>query len=122
MATYTVKSGDTLSAIAAKYGVTGGYQALASYNGISNPNKLSVGQKLQIPESGSSSNKTSGQTSSNTSSSTKSAGTVKVTASALNVRKGPSTGYGILGTLGKGKQVSYSEESNGWLKISYNLF
>lgn len=120
MATYVVKSGDTLSAIAAKYSVKGGYQALASYNGISNPNRLSVGQKIQIPESGSSSNKTSGQTVSSGSTTQKSAGTVKVTASALNVRKGPGTGYGIWGTLSKGKQVSYSEERNGWLKISYS--
>ena len=46
---YTVKSGDTLSAIAKKYGTT--YQKLASYNGISNPNKISVGQKIKIPGS-----------------------------------------------------------------------
>jgi len=46
---YTVKSGDTLSAIARKYGTT--YQKLASYNGISNPNKISVGQKIKIPGS-----------------------------------------------------------------------
>lgn len=45
--TYTVKSGDTLSSIAAKYGIT--YQMLASYNGISNPNKISAGQKIKIP-------------------------------------------------------------------------
>lgn len=44
---YTVKAGDTLSGIAAKYGTT--YQKLASYNGISNPNKISVGQKIKIP-------------------------------------------------------------------------
>jgi len=44
---YTVKSGDTLSAIARKYGTT--YQKLAAYNGISNPNKISVGQKIKIP-------------------------------------------------------------------------
>lgn len=44
---YTVKSGDTLSAIAAKYGTT--YQKLASYNGISNPNIIHVGQKIKIP-------------------------------------------------------------------------
>ena len=49
---YTVKAGDTLSGIAAKYGTT--YQALASYNGISNPNKISVGQKIKIPGAGSS--------------------------------------------------------------------
>lgn len=44
---YTVKYGDTLSAIAKKYGTT--YQKLASYNGISNPNKISAGQKIKIP-------------------------------------------------------------------------
>lgn len=44
---YTVKSGDTLSGIAAKYGTT--YQKLASYNGISNPNLIHPGQKITIP-------------------------------------------------------------------------
>lgn len=44
---YTVVKGDTLSGIAAKYGTT--YQKLAEYNGISNPNVISVGQKIKIP-------------------------------------------------------------------------
>lgn len=44
---YTVKSSDTLSSIAKKYGTT--HQKLAAYNGISNPNKISVGQKIKIP-------------------------------------------------------------------------
>ena len=44
--TYTVKSGDTLSAIAAKYGTT--YQKIASDNGISDPNKIYPGQVLRI--------------------------------------------------------------------------
>ena len=47
---YTVKRGDTLSGIAAKYGTT--YQKLAAYNGISNPNIISVGQKIKIPGTG----------------------------------------------------------------------
>ena len=47
---YTVRAGDTLSKIAAKYGTT--YQKLASYNGIANPNKINVGQKIRIPGSG----------------------------------------------------------------------
>ena len=42
-----VKKGDTLSGIASKYGTT--YQVLASYNGISNPNVISVGQVIKIP-------------------------------------------------------------------------
>lgn len=45
-ATYTVKYGDTLSGIAAKYGTT--YHKLAQINGISNPNRIYPGQKLRV--------------------------------------------------------------------------
>lgn len=44
--TYTVKSGDTLSGIAAKYGTT--YQHLAEINGIANPNLIYPGQVIII--------------------------------------------------------------------------
>jgi len=44
--TYTVKSGDTLSAIAKKYNTT--YTKIANDNGISNPNKIYSGQILKI--------------------------------------------------------------------------
>ena len=44
--TYTVRSGDTLSSIAAKFGTN--YQTLASLNGISNPNLIYVGQALRV--------------------------------------------------------------------------
>lgn len=44
---YTVVAGDTLSGIASKYGTT--YQKLAEYNGINNPNLITVGQKIKIP-------------------------------------------------------------------------
>ena len=47
---YTVKAGDTLSVIAAKYGTT--YQAIAAYNGITNPNLIRVGQKIKIQTTG----------------------------------------------------------------------
>lgn len=43
---YTVRSGDTLSGIASKYGTT--YQHLAQINGIANPNKIYAGQKLRV--------------------------------------------------------------------------
>ncbi|HEY3448034.1 MAG TPA: LysM peptidoglycan-binding domain-containing protein [Myxococcales bacterium] len=45
--TYTVQSGDTLSAIGNKFGVS--FQALASLNGIANPNLIFAGQVLHVP-------------------------------------------------------------------------
>ena len=44
--TYTVKSGDTLSGIASKYGTT--TKALQNLNGITNPNLIYAGQKLIV--------------------------------------------------------------------------
>lgn len=57
--TYTVKKGDTLSSIATKYGTT--YQVLAAYNGISNPNVISVGQVIKIPAAGTQTGQTATQ-------------------------------------------------------------
>ena len=44
--TYTVRGGDTLSAIAARFGTS--WQALAQKNGLSNPNLIFPGQVLRI--------------------------------------------------------------------------
>jgi LysM repeat protein len=44
---HTVRSGDTLGAIAARYGTT--TARLAAANGISNPNVLTVGRRLRVP-------------------------------------------------------------------------
>jgi len=57
---YTVVSGDTLGKIAQKFGTT--YQELAKYNGISDPNKISVGQIIKIPNRSSSSSSSSSNT------------------------------------------------------------
>ena len=46
--TYTVKSGDNLTAIAVKYGVS--VDALAQLNNVVNKNIISVGQVLKIPK------------------------------------------------------------------------
>jgi len=46
-ATYRVKSGDTLSAIAARYGTT--TRILVQLNGIADPSRLKVGQVLKLP-------------------------------------------------------------------------
>jgi lysozyme len=48
--TYTIQSGDTLGTIAAQFGVT--VDALASANGIQDPDLIQVGQLLQIPQAG----------------------------------------------------------------------
>lgn len=45
--TYTVKAGDTLYAIAIRYNTT--VAAIAALNNIRDPNKIKVGQVLQIP-------------------------------------------------------------------------
>ena len=55
--TYTVKSGDTLSQIAARFNTT--TSALASTNHISNPNLIEVGQQLRIKNSASAQKTTS---------------------------------------------------------------
>ena len=49
--TVTVKAGDTLSELAAKLGVKGGWQALyaANPNLVKNPNLIYVGQVLRLP-------------------------------------------------------------------------
>src|SRR5690606_4292664 len=46
---YTVKAGDTLSAIAAKNKTT--VSELARINGIKNPDLIKVGQKIKLPGS-----------------------------------------------------------------------
>ena len=45
--TYTVAAGDTLSALASKYGTT--TAALQQSNQIANPNLITVGQVLAVP-------------------------------------------------------------------------
>lgn len=51
---YTVKSGDTLSAIASRYGMT--VNALVTLNGIQNANLIYPGQVLRVADSGQGSN------------------------------------------------------------------
>jgi len=49
--TYTVAAGDTLSGVAQKLGLTGGWETLYSANAgtVSNPNLIFTGQVLQLP-------------------------------------------------------------------------
>lgn len=47
MPNYTIQRGDTLSALAQRYGTT--VQALAQANGISNPDRIQAGASIQVP-------------------------------------------------------------------------
>ncbi|MEG2247083.1 MAG: SH3 domain-containing protein, partial [Peptostreptococcaceae bacterium] len=46
--------------------------------------------------------------------------TKTVNTDSLNVRSGPSTSYGVVGSLKRGTKVSVISESNGWSKIIFN--
>lgn len=54
--TYKVKSGDTLGEIAAAHNTT--VKALATLNGINNPDKISAGRELKLPSGSSTAKKT----------------------------------------------------------------
>ena len=82
---YTVKSGDSLSAIAARYGMS--YETLARLNNISNPNRIYVGQTLNLGTSGYTSHRYAASSSSNGGSYTIQAGD---TLSAIAARYGMS--------------------------------
>ncbi|HEY4332162.1 MAG TPA: LysM domain-containing protein [Ilumatobacteraceae bacterium] len=47
---YVIQKGDTLGAIAAKFGIS--RADLAAFNGITNINKIDAGEKLKIPHPG----------------------------------------------------------------------
>lgn len=98
-ATHTVKSGDTLYSIAKSNNTT--VDSIKKLNNLTS-NTIKVGQVLKVSED-------------------KKAETSeyrKVTADALNVRKGPGTSYAIVTSIKKDTKVEVlSKETNGWMKI-----
>lgn len=62
--TYTIKYGDTLSGLAREFGTT--VDALASANGIANPNIIYAGQTIIIPDGHNHNNKNNGGSTSGT--------------------------------------------------------
>jgi LysM repeat protein len=82
---YTVKSGDTLAAIASQLGVT--LSDLESYNADVNPSSLKIGQELKVPPAA------------NTPTPTPTAGRTPTPVTAITVRPGtPSAGAQVSGT------------------------
>ena len=100
---YTVKKGDTLSAIAKKNSTT--VSALAKLNNIANPDAIDIGQVLIIKKA-------------TTSTSTKSTPyTIKVAVNALNIRKDASTKHNPVGVIRDRGVYTITEEKNGWGKL-----
>lgn len=98
--TYTVKKGDTLTAIAKKYGVT--VNNIVAANGIKNPNLIYAGQVLTIPTGGTNVTYL----------------TVNTVHDGLNMRATPNGA--IIGSIPKGKQVELIEKTNNdWYKVKY---
>ena len=95
--TYTVKAGDTLSAIASRYSTSS--STLASLNSLSNPNLIYVGQVLKVSSNASTSSSTSS-----------SANNTVTTASSYTVKSGD-TLYGI--ALANGLNWRTSAKQNG---------
>ncbi len=50
---YTIKAGDNLSKVSEKfYGTPNKYEAIAQHNGLSNPDRIQVGQQINVPPLG----------------------------------------------------------------------
>lgn len=103
MKTYIVKAGDSLSKIAARFGVS--VKELAAWNKIENPNLILVGQELRIV---------------NPAPSEKEEFKLAVVTTKnlpLNIRKGSSKDSAVLGTLPRGSEVKIAYETGGWGKL-----
>ena len=99
---YTVKKGDTLSAISKAYGVT--VDQLVEWNNIKNRNLIRVGQKLTIKAAAK--EETPAPV----------VYIVNTQLDALNVRRTP--GGQIIGTLPKGSRIQVAEIVNKWAKLA----
>lgn len=103
---YIVVAGDTLSALAKKWGTT--VKAIADLNGIKNPNVIITGQKLKVPTH-----------KEEPPASIAWKGIVATNKSPLNVRKGAGMQYPVIGQLAKGSTVELvGDGSNGWYALA----
>jgi len=118
--TYVVRSGDTLSGIASRYGVS--VSELVAANNLRSANRIYVGQRLLIPGRARTTAPTASAPPSTTTtpSTTRSPGArgVSVTASALNVRNG--IWGAVIGSASFGDPFVLTGRSNGgWHEIHY---
>ncbi|MCH8274440.1 MAG: C40 family peptidase, partial [Armatimonadetes bacterium] len=105
--TYTVKKGDTLSDIASKFGCK--VSALAKKNGITDAKSLQPGRVLRLPESPESYLNGRAPT----------LGKVKVSATDVNVRNGPSTEHERIAGVAKGTLATVLERQEDWYRLRF---
>lgn len=113
---YTVKAGDTLSEIAEDFGTTA--QAIAEENGIKNPDKIYVGQKLTIGKPKAAPKK---KTTIAGAELVKEENAYFLATENIKVRNAPSTSATHTGTLPKGASINYFRvfEGNGYRWLEY---
>lgn len=105
---HTVQRGDTLSAIARRYGHS--LAVLQQMNGLSNPNRIYVGQRLCVQAGGGDAGEIP----------TQETGIRSVTALVnLRVRSGPGFSYAIVGQMRAGEvaQVTGISQDQNWWRI-----
>lgn len=117
-ATYTVRSGDTLSAIAARHKTS--VTAIVRLNNISNPNLIRVGQVLKI--SATAPAPAAPKVTTNAAVSTD---TVTIRKDYVNIRTGPGLQHPVMATLTGRTKYKYlgtsAKDSSGypWYKVQY---
>lgn len=108
----TEDSGETMDVT----GVSGEWYKV-SYNGSDG---YVYSRYMTLSYGGSSSSGSSSSGSSSSGSTGSASGTGVINASAVRMRSGPGTGYGILGTYNKGTSMTVTGESGDWYKVRYN--
>ena len=106
---YIVKAGDTLSGIAKTHNTT--VTTLVALNGISDPNRIVVGQVLKIPPEA--------KTQPPDPAAGLYAADIKP-ASTLNIRQGPGTHYLSVGSLFCGETIQVTGQTGDWYTVKHN--
>lgn len=114
--TYTVKSGDTLSGIASKTGVS--LTNLISYNSLSNPSLILVGQTLKLTGTTTATTTTAKQPTTQSSSATQSTGSTQSTSSTQATQSNQSTAS----TQSSSSTTSSSSTASTSSTTSYGTF
>ncbi|MEQ8463458.1 S8 family serine peptidase [Coleofasciculus sp. E1-EBD-02] len=112
---YTIQSGDTLSEIALRTMGNGSatyYNFIAQHNGIANPNFISTGSTIQIPQEVSAPAPPPSENPGDNNTPTSFTGRIIATIGA-NVRSGPSTGNSLVGTRNYGERVTFDQVATG---------